>query len=454
MMVGKALALTVAHFFPHLNRWLDQLPDSRVPEAIVYETRFLGWWGIALYLLQLGSRRQLDFDLDARDTHVLDNLNRLAGTHHDTRPVHDTLDHFLEHVPAVAFATLRTKMVRRLVRMKALDAARLLGKPVIVIDGSGLLCFHRRHCDHCLTQKQEKTTLYMHNVLEAKLLGPAGVVVSVGSAFIDNEDRTATRNQKPEQIKQDCELKAFDRLVPELKEALPHTRFVLAGDSLFACGRVLQACKEHHWSFVLTLKPGHMPAVWADFQGLLKLCPQDVLDCTLADRTRQVFRWVRQLSYTDDEGRSWQFHALQCEETTPTGETTLFAWITDLPLTRGTVAEVAEKGGRHRWKIENEGFNRQKNSGLNLAHVYSTDPEKWKAYYYLLQIAFMIVQLLERGSLLKQWAAALGRTPLQLFGSLKNLARRLLEAIRYVVLPAESFDAVVARRLKIRLNSS
>jgi hypothetical protein len=48
LIVGKALALTVAHFFPQLNRWLDQLPDSRVPEAILYETRFLGWWGIAL----------------------------------------------------------------------------------------------------------------------------------------------------------------------------------------------------------------------------------------------------------------------------------------------------------------------------------------------------------------------------------------------------------------------
>jgi hypothetical protein len=56
---------------------------------------------------------------------------------------------------------------------------------VLLIDGTGLLCWHRRHCDHCLTQKHKNTTLYLHNVLEAKLLGPAGVVVSVGSEFID-----------------------------------------------------------------------------------------------------------------------------------------------------------------------------------------------------------------------------------------------------------------------------
>src|ERR1043166_492039 len=197
-----------------------------------------------------------------------------------------------------------------------------------------------------------------------------------------------------------------------------------------------------------------MSAVWADFQGLLKLCTENVFERTLPDGTRQVYRWVRQLSYVDDQGRRWQFNALQCEETSKEGETTLFAWITDLPLTRTTIVDVAEKGGRSRWKIENEGFNRQKNSGLNLCHVFSIDPEKWKAYYYLLQIAFILMQLLERGSLLKQLAAELGRTPLQLFGSLKNLARRLLEALRYLSLPQESFDAATAGRLKIRLDNT
>jgi hypothetical protein len=448
------LALTVRHFFPDLNQWLDRLPDSRDQDTITYETRFLGWWGIALYLFQLGSRRQLDFDLDARGTHVLDNLNRLAQTDHSTRPVHDTLDHFLGHSRPAGVARVRTLMAQRLLRMKALDAARLLGLPVVPIDGTGLLCFHRRHCDHCLTQQHGPTTVYLHNVLEAKLLGPAGIVVSVASEFIDNADAAAAQGQGDERIKQDCELKAFDRLAPQLKKVFPLTRLVIGGDSILACGRVLQACKSHRWSYVLSFKEGHMPAVWADFQGLLSLCPTNVLERQLAGGRRQVFRWVRGLSYQDDEGRRWTFNALQCEETAADGTVTRFAWITDLPLTRGTVEEIAEKGGRQRWKIENEGFNRQKNSGLNLCHVYSTDPEKWKSYYYLLQIAFIITQLLERGSLLRQLAAELGRTPRQLFGSLKNLARRLLEAVRWLVLPEDSFDARAAGRLKIRLDSS
>jgi hypothetical protein len=454
LIAAKALLLTVGHFFPDLNRWLDRLPDTRDRDALIYETRFLAWWGLQLYLLQLGSRRQLDYDLSADGTRVLDNLNRLAQTDHDTRPVHDTLDHFLEHVPPQAFANLRTQMVHRLLRMKALDAARLAGKPVVFVDGTGLLCFHRPHCEHCLVQRHQKTTLYLHNVLEAKLLGPAGVVVSVGSEFIDNGDDARTKGQGVEQRKQDCELKAFDRLAAQLKMVFPQTRLVLGGDSLFACGRVLQHCQDNRWSYVLTLKDGHMPAVWADFQGLLKLSPDNVLAATLADGTRQEYRWARRLSYVDDQGRTWTFNALQCVETSPTGATTLFAWITDLPLTRATVVDVAGKGGRQRWKMENEGFNRQKNSGLNLCHVFSTDPEKWKAYYYLLQIAFIITQLCERGSVLRQLAAELGRTPLQLFGSLKNIARRLLEALRYLSLPPENFDTEVAKRLKIRLDGT
>lgn len=444
---------TTQHFFPDLNRWLDELPDSRDPDSRIYETRFLGWWGLHLYLLQLGSRRQLDFDLDARGTQVLPNLNRLARTRHDTRPVHDTLDHFLEHVPADAFARLRTRMVRHLSRSKVLDATRLAGKPVVLIDGTGVLCFHRRHCPHCLVQRHAQTTLYLHNVLEAKLLGPGEVVVSVGSAFIENADAAAAHGQGPQQVKQDCELKAFDRLAAQLARDFPHTRFVVGGDSLFACGRVLHACQTNRWSYVLTFQEGHLPAVWADFQGLLQLGPENMLEQTLPDGTRQQYRWARALSYVDEQKRRWTFNGLQCVETSPTGQKTLFAWITDLPLTKTTVVEVAEKGGRARWKIENEGFNRQKNSGLNLCHVFSTDPEKWKAYYYLLQIACIILQLCERGSLLKQLAAAWGRTPLQLFGSLKNLARRLLEALRYLVLPEDSFDPQAARRLKIRLAS-
>ena len=452
LSVAQAFVQTVRHFFPDLNAWLDELPDTREQDACVYPTRFLAWWGLWLYLGQLGSRRQLDFQFDAWGTHVLDNLNRLAGTAQTSRPVHDTLDHFVGHVAARGFADLRTQLARRLCRMRVLDPARLLGHLVLLLDGTGLLCWHRRHCDHCLTQRHEKTTLYLHNVLEAKILGPAGVVISVGSEFIDNADQG--QGQSAAAVKQDCELQAFSRLAPRLQQDFPHTHFVLAGDNLFACGRVLQACQENDWSYVLTFKPGGLPAVWAEFQRLLPWVPKNRLERVLADGRRQVYRWLHDLEYTDDAQRRWRFRALECVETVADGTVTHYAWITDLPVSAKNVEAIAQKGGRYRWKIENEGFNRQKNSGLNLEHVYSIDLEKWQAYYYLLQIAFILTQLLERGSLLRQLVERRGRGVRAVFGSLANIAQQLREALRYCLWPAACFDSQAARERRIGLDTS
>jgi hypothetical protein len=445
---------TVRHFFPDFNAWLGRLPDTRDQDACTYDRRFLAWWGLALYLLQLGARRQLDFELRDGGRRVLANLNRLAGTEQTTLPVHDTLDHFVGHVALAGWERLRRQMVQRLLRMKALDAARLLGQPVLLVDATGLICFHRRHCPHCLVQRHGNTTLYLHHVLEAKLLGPAGVVVSLGSEFIDNADAAGAGGRSAADVKQDCELKALARLLPRVKQDYPQLRFVLALDSLYGCGPVFALAQELGWSFVVTFKEGRTPALWQEFRALLPACPANALTRAWGDGRVQEFRWVSQLAYEDSEGRRWKLNALECTETATAGGRHYFAWLTPLPVGPKTVEAIAQKGGRYRWKVENEGFNRQKNSGLNLAHVYSTDPEKWKAYYLLLQIAFVVVQLLERGSLLRRLAEGLGRPVWKLFGSLKNVARRLLDSVRFLCWEEDWFDPAQAGQVRIALDSS
>src|SRR5262249_32002943 len=191
----------------------------------------------------------LDYELRDGGPQVLDNLNRLAQTEQTTLPVHDTLDHFLGHVQLAGWERLRRQCVQRLVRMKALDAARLLGRPVLLLDATGLLCFHRRHCEHCLVQRHGSQTLYLHQALEAKLLGPGGIVVSRGSEFIDNADAGDTQGKSAEQVKQDCELKALQRLLPRIKEEYPQLPFVLALDSLYGCGPVFALAQQLGWSF-------------------------------------------------------------------------------------------------------------------------------------------------------------------------------------------------------------
>jgi hypothetical protein len=369
---------TLRHFGPEFTSWLDAVPDRRFAPFITYDKRFLIWWGLSLDLFQLAARRQLDFELDARGTQVVHNLNRLAQTCQDSRPVHKTLQHFLGHTGAAPYARLRTCLLQRLLRRKALDAARLQGYFVVAVDASDQLCFRRPHCRHCLIQVHDTSTLYRHAVREAKLLGPAALTLSMASEFIANDD--ANPALRGADWKQDCELKALSRLVPALRRDFPQLRVCLAGDSLYACGRTLHLAQDYDCAYVLTFKAGRLPAVWAEFQSLLPLCPENTLERTTPAGAHQVYRWVHDLSYQDDQGRTWRFHALQCQETVA-DQTTTLAWITNLQVHARTVVAVATQGGRQRWQIENQGFNRQKNSGLHLEHAFCTDPELLPAYY-------------------------------------------------------------------------
>ena len=71
-----------------------------------------------------------------------------------------------------------------------------------------------------------------------------------------------------------------------------------------------------------------------------------------------------------------------------------------------------------------------------------------------MQVAHILLQLLEKGSLLRRLAAEVGQTPLQLFGSLKNMGRRLLESVRNLAWPETAFSVAAARRIQVRLDSS
>ena len=77
-------------------------------------------------------------------------------------------------------------------------------------------------------------------------------------------------------------------------------------------------------------------------------------------------------------------------------------------------------------KIKNEGFNTQKNGGFNLEHAYSTNVFAVKNFYLLLQIAHILIQVLEYGLLGKKRIK-------KLYGSGKNVARRLLEELKFTL---------------------
>ena len=424
------------------------MPDTRFQPYCVYEARFLFWWGLLLFLCKLGRLRQLDYDLRDLDTEVLDNVNALARTRQKTLPVSKTLSHFLTHVGAQGLRGFLAVMVRRLIRNKVLDAWRVEGALVVALDGTGIASFRRRHCPYCLTQTQNGRTSYFHEVLSGQFVTASGLTLPVASAFIDNRDERFPGAHRTDTGKQDCELKAFARLAPELKQILPQTRLCLTLDSLYACGSVMAVCEQNHWRYLAVFKEGCLPALWREFQAQLQLCPEDVRLQPLPDGTRLEHRWINGLVHIDSERREHRVNALLCREIGPE-EPRRFAWVTNIPVTVENVIDLAMKGGRHRWKIENS-FNMQKNGGYNLEHVYGAEQELLKCYYVLLQIAHLILQLVEKGSLLRRAAQQHGGTVLSVYGSLRNIARRLLDCLRYRRIPDEALNPT--RRIQIRLD--
>jgi hypothetical protein len=181
------------------------------------------------------------------------------------------------------------------------------------------------------------------------------------------------------------------------------------------------------------------------------LCPEQRVEWTTADQTRPVYRGAP-LRYVDSDNRAWAFTGIACEQTPTTGEESTWAGVTALEVSHQAV-DVALKGGRQRWRVENEGFNAQKNSGLNMEHAFRHT--NWAAYYYLLPIAHMLLQLVEKGSLLMHMAQEHGkRTAVDLFGNSAHVARRLLESVRYLRWPEDAFDVAAARKTQIRFDNS
>ena len=75
-------------------------------------------------------------------------------------------------------------------------------------------------------------------------------------------------------------------------------------------------------------------------------------------------------------------------------ETTEFAWIADITITKNNARKIVN-AGRNRWKIENQGFNRQKHWRGNIEHACSWNEQAQKNHYLMEQIADFIKQLYE-----------------------------------------------------------
>jgi len=441
----EAFFRVLGHFYPKFVKWLGNISDPRFPEMIIYRSELLILVGIFLFMFKLGSRRNINFQLSKRELREnLTNWLKMEGVKQKEidRLAHgDTLEYLLKRVNPRCFSLVITAMINRLIRMRALDKFRLFGQDyLIAIDSTWELTFKSPHCEHCLRRKVgtdksgQPVYVYYHPVLEAKLVTEGGLAFSVATEFIENIE--FNEDDSFEKQKQDCELKAFYRLAPKLKAAFPRLNICLVLDGLYAAKPVFDICQKFHWKYIVTFKEGAMPVVFQEFEALKKLAPKD---CARIEQKgiSQRYHWVNQIDY---EGHG--LNVLECAEIEGDRKTR-FVWLTNYAIgSSRNYVEIA-KGGRCRWKIENQGFNTQKNGGYKLKHAYSLNNTALKNYYFLLQIAHMLNQLMEKGSLLK-------KKLLKTFGSVRNFTAALLNAFTSKVF---NFDAAtLGCRIQVRFS--
>ncbi len=81
------------------------------------------------------------------------------------------------------------------------------------------------------------------------------------------------------------------------------------------------------------------------------------------------------------------------EHNTKTGKTQHFSWVTDFLITEEN-AYILMRGGRARWKIENETFNTLKNQGYHFEHNFGLGKEHLsEVFVMLMMLAFLIDQI-------------------------------------------------------------
>ena len=406
----------VRHFFGELNEWIEEMEDPRNESYITYSQKDFFYMGCLKNACSVESMKKME-DL-FNEENCIRALGILSGNEElDEMPHCDTLNYYLSKLSPECLGEIRTKMIRKLIKSKVFNKARLSnGGWRVILDGTGLFSFKEKHCDNCLRQTTHdedgtKHTVYYHKVLEAKLVLGDGFVVSLGTEFIENESE--------EVKKQDCEINAAKRLLPRIKKAFPRLKICIQADALYETEPMMHMCKsELGWDYIFTHKDTRQPAVGESFNLLEE---QDMAVVKNACKEHGVAKYYNGVESLAGKKETMNMVSYQFEEEDEEGIKTLhiFTWTTSIQIKRANVEDIIN-AGRGRWQIENEGFNVQKNVTYKIEHLNSRNPRAMKNHYLLTQISDIIFQLYYRyNRLVKKFGQGL-----------KNTSSRLLESFR------------------------
>lgn len=409
----RLLRTLLRHCFPGLNTAFAALPDRRRPDRLRYTVPQLLWLELLMLLGGVGSRYAMR--AESKFTGWVATLGKLAGGELATAPHPDSVYVFLQTLAPGHLERLLARLTATLLRRRVFDRYRFRGAWRVAVDATWLRQFDHAHCPQCLRQRQpDGTVLYFHAVLEAKLVLTDGLVLPLASVPIENLPENAD--------KQDCEMAAFPRLAEKLRRRCPTLPVCLLGDALYACGPVIERCHQYGWHYVLVLKEGRTPALFAAARAAAACqAPHHVVR---ADDTVQDFTWATDLAFAEQEP-----HAIFCDETAR-GQTapTHWAWLTDYRPDAETAPKIANRAGRARWKIENEAFNALKHGPAQQAHDFGSTGHAWYNTWLLAQLATLLLQLLQCSDVLRLDSSGRLTHFADLFPTLRSFAARLRES--------------------------
>lgn len=367
----------IKQYFPKLIYKFEKLTDTRHQSYVEYQMSVITVSRLLGLLCGIKSMRNTTEKFNTEET--IKNISNLLDIELDEIPHYDTINNVFEKLDIDELRKIQKYMVTTLIRSKMFDKYRYKGKYFqLVIDGTGIMSFKERHCKHCLKKTynkgtEEEKTIYYHYVLEAKLV-VGDIVISLDSEFVENE--------KEDVKKQDCEIKAFYRMAKRIKKEYPKLPIIISGDALYACEPVIRTCRENKWEYIFRLK-----------EERLKLLGEEVKCLERAEEQEKIKYW-NNLKYgevrIEKEANVIKYYEEKKEKITE------FMWITSFNITENNKKELVYYG-RQRWKIENEGFNMQKNGTFDIEHIYSMNYNAMKAHYFFIQFAHTIRQLLEKG---------------------------------------------------------
>ncbi len=274
---------------------------------------------------------------------------------------------------------------RQLQRGKALEAMVFLdGHYLLALDGTGYFSSPTIHCESCLQKVHRNGSVtYSHQMLGAAIIHPdMRAVIPLMPEPIGRHDGTD---------KNDCERNAAKRFVAKLRQDHPHLKFIVTEDSLSSNAPHLETLRNHALHFILGVKEGDHAFLFQQVQAAEHA--GRVTSYERHDRAagvRHRFRFVNDMplnaSHPDVRINFIEYWEI--------GHTKVqhFSWVTDLRVSQRNVFRLM-RGGRARWKIENETFNTLKNQGYHFEHNYGHGTQNLSVVFAtVMMLAFLVDQ--------------------------------------------------------------